>query len=164
MDPLLHFTRHLIVASGKIDLKLPERKELQIPSIINTPFYESLFAKKEPTITKALEASPAVAAAVPEVKSPQFSTGNPKIDSIMSDPDITSIHYEPLQPIRIRKGAVTSPTDIFLDEGEANELVKRFSEASGTPLSTVFRSKLGNHSISAILSPIAGIRFLILRI
>ena len=51
----------------------------------------------------------------------------------------------------------------MIDEKEAEEVIRRFSEESKTPVGTVFRAKAENFSISAVISPIAGTRFLILK-
>ena len=101
MDPLSHFTRHLILAARNIDIKVPEIK----PEV---EMYKSIFDKGHMEAQMMMSAplsnilpSPVIKPAMrPRLQVQKFSSGVPKLDSLLEDPSVSSIHYEPFQNLR----------------------------------------------------------------
>lgn len=90
-----------------------------------------------------------------------FSMG--KINPLISDRDIQMIECPGAgKQILIYKSGVIQNTNIVLDKGEINLLMKEFSKKTKIPLiSGVFKAALDNFIITAVISDFIGTRFIL---
>lgn len=100
----------------------------------------------------------------PEVKTEkQAVTSNENIDSLLDDKDIRIIECSDSK-VRIKKNGLFEETGFSMDESELKKVIEKFSEKTRIPIQEgVFRAKLGNLTIDAVISGVIGTRLLIIK-
>lgn len=95
------------------------------------------------------------------VETGRFLTSDDKVDNLLNDPRIKSIECSE-GGISISRGKGSEKTGFRLNEQEAKSIIKKFSEKTKIPLGKgVFRAKVGNIAINAMISDVIDSRFLI---
>ena len=87
-----------------------------------------------------------------------------KITPLILDPKIKSIVCDGAnKPIKIKEflNPAPSETNIMLSEQEIKQVINLFSERSSTPVVNIFRARIENVGIEAIVSDMIGSRFII---
>lgn len=166
---LIEFTRELIKNSDKgtiIELKdMIKREEKLIPKKIK----EEVPEKKE-NIKDIISIPAQRVLKVPRVKIPatikylenkeEINFG--KIDTLIKNPLVKTIECEGPEEKLIVDGTKGKKTiDLSLSEEEIKRVIKEFSELSEKPIGDIFNATVGNLEINAIVSDIAGSKFII---
>ncbi len=90
-------------------------------------------------------------------------TFNDKVDNLLNDPAVKIIECSE-GGININRGRGSEETGFRLSEQEVKSVIKKFSEKSKIPLSIgVFKAKIGNLAINAMISDVIDSRFLIVK-
>jgi len=86
-----------------------------------------------------------------------------KLNFFLQDPNLTSIECPgPNKFLIVKSFGVARPTKITLTNEEINNIIKKFSEETRIPLiGNIFKAALGNLTITAVISEVAGSRFII---
>jgi len=87
-----------------------------------------------------------------------------KIAPLILDPKIKSIICNGAnKPLKIKETLNPAPTEtnILLSEDEIKQVIRTFSEKSNAPMSNIFRARIDNIGIEAIISDLMGSRFII---
>ncbi len=93
----------------------------------------------------------------------QFLTLNDKIDSLLNDAAIGLIECSD-GVVKISKGAGSEETGFILTEEESKSVIEKFSEKAKIPVNAdLFKAKIRNLTIIAIVSGFIGNRFLIVK-
>lgn len=102
------------------------------------------------------------AAAQPEIK----IEGLEKLMSYIQDPSIKTIECPgPDKQIMINRNGVTQPTHITLTKKEIEKILDDFSEKTRIPIIPgIFKSKIENLIITAVVSDYVGTRFIIQKV
>ena len=153
MNILAELTRHLVTASrnvepktAKVEEKTPEVKP--IPKISQQAFMPSLLMPPQ-LPRQPLEMKPSLESLADS--KPDLG----KINDLASDPSVSMIVCDgPMKAIRVRRSGKLESTAIALDRIEIDSIVDAFSKKSRIPPAPVFRSKIGNISILALISQI----------
>lgn len=89
-----------------------------------------------------------------------------KINSIISDPTVKAIECAGPDNFLVIQGIIGKKvTNIKLNEEEIKEVINKFSEKTKIPvIKGIFRAVSGNLMISAVISELAGFRFVIRKI
>lgn len=159
-----------------IELKKTETivKEKPIPSILKierprpvgplrpiTLPLESL-KKYSPTIPSTMEPSKFTMpiSTLPKIEG-EINLG--KLNIFLLDNEVTELECPgPDKFILVRKAGQVNLTKITLSQEEINEIIKSFSEKARIPvISGVFKTSIGNLTITAIISEFVGSRFII---
>ena len=98
----------------------------------------------------------------PPPKPPQLVSGFGKITSFIDDKTVSTIECAgPDKKVKIVKAGAIIETDISLNNGEIQEILKKFSSQAGIPLKPVFSASIKNLTINATVSEVVGSRFVI---
>lgn len=86
-----------------------------------------------------------------------------KLNTFLLDKEVTEVECPgPDKFILVRKAGQVNLTKIILSQEEINEIIKSFSEKARIPvISGVFKTSVGNLTITAIISEFVGSRFII---
>ena len=151
-DPFRSFER-----AGKVTLNIPEHN-LQPKSPL-TPL------RRLPNIkTPRMAIQRPIQQRIRPPRTQQRSDINiPKIGNILQDPRVHSIECQgPEQPLMINKSGTLQRTKLTLSEDEIKSIIQEFSDKSKIPLGwDIFKAKVGHLIITAIISELAGTRFII---
>ena len=176
---LLEFTKKLIIERNptiflkKINKprtqkeKLLEKIESKIPELRKAPII-----KQRPRIISRQRLK------VPETRlPPQFAYLKPnptqsiklnlgKLEPLIQDPSIKIIEVNGAnQQVIVKGGMGTMPTNTLLTEEDIDNILQEFSNKSRIPIGEgVTKIALGNYTLSAIISPEAGSRFILKKI
>jgi len=112
---------------------------------------------------------------VTEIKTPKLTIPVPTIQSsfnlggvsqLLQDKTIKLIQCDGSRaPLKISQNNEMIQVDLALNEEEINEIIRKFSLRSGTPLTEpVFQAEFQDLRIMAIISKYAGSRFIITRL
>ena len=114
---------------------------------------------------------PKVPLPTPPTLVPRESIVSPNIDlnklnPLISDQAISVIQCDGANlPIKITKQKIIQKTRITLNEDEIKAIVKKFADRAGQIMTEpIFKTQIGNLSITAIISTFAGSKFVISRI
>lgn len=140
-----------------------EMEELSTPPRINV-FQERRRVLKPILQIPETPLPPTVQHLKPEATEEVISLG--RLDSCMSDPKIRIIECNgPGEEIYVSGSMGRKPTAIKLSEEEIEEILGKFSTASKIPVNEgLFKAAIGNAVISAVVSDIVGIKFVIRKI
>jgi hypothetical protein len=115
---------------------------------------------QQPIITKITLPEPSTQIFYSKLQGISFG----KITALVLDPKIKSIICNGAnQPLKIKKTLSPLPTEtnILLSEDEIKQVIRTFSEKGGAPMANIFRARIENIGIEAIVSDIMGSRFII---
>jgi len=115
---------------------------------------------QQPIITKITLPEPSTQIFYSKLQGISFG----KITALVLDPKIKSIICNGAnQPLKIKKTLSPLPTEtnILLSEDEIKQVIRTFSEKGGAPMASIFRARIENIGIEAIVSDIMGSRFII---
>jgi len=144
------------MTSKEVDAVVEERLEKEIPT---TPTVEQVNRPAKPS-TETLKSPLEMRIEQTEKDLNDFG----KLNEFIKDPSVKIIECEgPNKEIKVKKADAVTPTGVKLTELEISDIVRKFQTQEGTPLTETFRSKLGNLSITAFISPIAGTKFMIVK-
>ena len=140
------FTQPLMIKQN-VNLKPLESIAYGEPQIPRPRFME---VRETPIIIPTM--APAMPPAVPQVApKPSFYLGN--IQGFVQDPSINMIVCDgPMKPLKVKRQGRMEQTSLILNRAEIDYLVNTFSKASNLPLKPVFRSKIENLSLLALVS------------
>ena len=99
----------------------------------------------------------------PPMTSLQANINLPKIQAMLSDPAVQALECQgPTLPIIVNRAGIMKKSQITLTEEEIKSIIQEFSEKSKIPLGwDIFKAKVGNLIMTAIISELAGTRFAI---
>ena len=163
---LRNFTLHVILASRKSVIeKKPEEKKPEKPEmpefLIKRTFPTARSIPVQPIVP--VTPLPAIPKAEEKKEEQLFELG--KITKFALDKNIDFIECSgPNTPLKVKKEDYTFSTDVMLREDEITDIISRFSAESKTPVTPIFRADAKGFSMTAIISPVSGSRFIISRI
>lgn len=101
----------------------------------------------------------------PEVQTEETPSFNlEKLNIFLKNPDITSIECNgPESVIIIKKGTVPINTTTVLSKDEINNILHKFSVATKTEITPIYKASYENLVLTAFVSPLIGTRFVIAR-
>jgi hypothetical protein len=111
-----------------------------------------------PSIVKPKTFTPAS----PEIQNEENSFSLGKLNIFMKNPEITSIECNgPDSVIVIRKGTLPINTSTVLSKDEINDVIHKFSVATKTEITPIYKASHENLVMTAFISPLIGTRFVI---
>lgn len=146
-ETMKHLARHLALAAAKLESNKPKQTD-KLETVISSSSYN---------IRK------------PVIRESRIVAGNQladfgKINPFIADSEITLIECSgPGKEIKVKKNGEVITTKETLTLEEITSIVQQFSQISMAPLTQMFKARIGNLSISAFVSPVAGTRFMIIK-
>lgn len=161
---LAKLTKHLILASLKLE-KLEEKPEFLItrsfPSIMQVAPKPKLLPAP-PKIEEKPKEMPEKKPEIFENKIEMFDMG--KITKFAMDRLIDAIECPgPNAMVKVKKENYIFLTNVSLTGDEINRVIRKFAEESKTPIAPIFKASARGFMITAIVSPVSGSRFVIVR-
>jgi len=146
-ETMKHLARHLALATAKLEAIKPKQAD-KLETVISSSSYNIR---------------------PPVVRESRIVAGNQladfgKINQFIADYEVTLIECSgPGKEIKIKKGGEVISTEETLTLEEIVSIIQQFSRLSMAPLTQMFKARVGNLSISAFVSPVAGTRFMIIK-
>ncbi|MBU2522798.1 MAG: hypothetical protein KKE23_00720 [Nanoarchaeota archaeon] len=168
MNILSDLTRHLIIASKNLRIE-PKLTPLPVLSsngfskgkphqiLPPKPFHEAIMP---PLMIQKQEIKPlsieSLATSFPPMSStprPSFNLGS--IEQFAEDNSVSTIICDgPMKPVKIKREGKLEQTSVMLSRPEIDHVINAFSQKSNLSIKPVFRAKMDNLSILALVSSI----------
>jgi len=169
---LIKFTKHLVQTMRKISEKeemkkkaeekaeTKEKEEKVKSPIKKQKETKSLITRQYPKpIPKPLEIKPPE----PETK-PQETFNLGKLNPFIADVSVSAIEcLGPNKEVKVKKQGKVITTNIALSQKEISSIIDAFAKATKTIPGHVYKAKVKDFFITAIISPVAGTRFVIIK-
>jgi len=120
-----------------------------------------MMMRQMPPAVKPQTFAPAVPA-IQKEEIPSFDLG--KLNIFMKNPEITSIECNgPDNVIIIKKGTLPINTITVLSNDEINDIIHKFSVATKTEITPIYKASYENLVMTAFISPLIGTRFVLIK-
>ena len=138
-----------------------ETAKQQVIKSITPTLRPQMMMRQMPPAVKPQTFAPAVPA-IQKEEIPSFDLG--KLNIFMKNPEITSIECNgPDNVIIIKKGTLPINTITVLSNDEINDIIHKFSVATKTEITPIYKASYENLVMTAFISPLIGTRFVLIK-